>query len=447
MTDPTPSGDPPLTYSEARTTMAVTISVAAISTGAGLLNVTAPGHAEVMAGFILLLGGNAAALATYVLLKRGLQQAAGLVIVLACGGITTALMILGLGLHDVAAMGFPLVVLISGLMLRPRADVLSMLVCVGGLGLVYLLETRGLVTTPFSPMTSIVDLLSIFMVLFAVAIFVRMLAGGFREALGRALASERALALSNRELEARAARLEAQERERARLISDLEAKNAELERFTYTVSHDLKSPLITMRAYLDSIGQDLDQGHYDRIRADLRRVSSASDKMRELLDGLLKLSRVGRIVNAAEEIPLRALAEEALAIAAGRLAARGVVTAVAPNLPAVRVDRQRMLDVFVNLLDNAAKFMGDQAEPRVEIHAEAFGGRVTVRVRDNGIGIETGQHERVFGLFERLNPSSDGTGLGLALARRIIEAHGGRIWVESEGALRGATFGFTLPQA
>jgi len=400
-----------------------------------------------VAGFILLLCGNAAALVTWLLLKRGLQQAAGLVIVLACGGITMSLMILGLGLHDVAIVGFPLVVLISGLMLRRWAYALAMLVCAVGLGVVAGLEARGAIETPFTPKTSIVDLLSIVMVLVAVAAFVRMLVGGFRQALGRALASERALALSNQELEARAARLEAQERERARLISDLEAKNAELERFTYTVSHDLKSPLITVRAYLDSISQDIEQRNYERIREDLRRVSSASDKMRELLDGLLKLSRVGRIVNAPEEIPLNALAEAAAAIAAGRLAARRVATVVAPNLPAVRVDRQRMVDVFVNLLDNAAKFMGEQAEPRVEIHAEAEGGRVTVRVCDNGVGIEAGQHERVFGLFERLSPASEGTGLGLALARRIVEAHGGRIWVESLGVGSGATFCFTLPQA
>ena len=444
MTDPTHSGELPLTYSEERTTVAVIIAVAAISTGAGLLNVTSNGRSEIVAGFILLLVGNAAALATFLLLRSGRLQAAGLLIVLACGGITTALMILGLGLHDVAVMGFPLVVLISGLLLQRRAYVLAMLACFGGLGLVALLEATGLVATPFSPMTSIIDLLSIVMVLAAVAVFVRMLVGGFRQALGRALDSERAVALSNRELEARTARLEAQERERARLISDLEAKNAELERFTYTVSHDLKSPLITVRAYLDSIGQDLDQGRHERIRDDLRRVSAASDKMRELLDGLLKLSRIGRVVNAPEDIPLRALAEEAVAIASGRLAARGVVTVVAQNLPVVRVDRQRVLDVLVNLLDNAAKFMGDQPSPRVEIDGQAEDGRVTVRVRDNGIGIEPDHHEKIFGLFERLNLSADGTGLGLALARRIVEALGGRIWVESEGPGKGATFCFTL---
>jgi len=447
MNDPTLPAELPPTYSEARITMSVIIAVAAISTAAGVLNAMSSTHTEIVAGFILLFGGNTAALAALVLLKRGFEPAAGLVIVLACVGITTALMVLGLGLHDVALIGFPLVVLISGLMLGRRAYGLSLLMCVGGLGLVAGLEAQGLIATPFSAMTSMVDLLSIVMVLAAVAVFVRMLAGGFRQALGRALASESALALSNRELEARTARLEAQEIERARLISDLEAKNAELERFTYTVSHDLKSPLITVRAYLDSIGQDLDQGQHARVRQDLRRVSAASDKMRELLDGLLRLSRVGRIVNAPESIPLQALVEQALAIAAGRLAARGVVTSVAPDLPVVRADRQRILDVLVNLLDNAAKFMGEQAAPRVEIDAETSAGRVLVRVRDNGIGIEPQHHEKVFGLFERLNPASEGTGLGLALARRIVEAQGGRLWVESEGSGYGATFCFTVPRA
>jgi len=447
MSDSTLPAELPPTYSEARTTMSVIVAVAAISTAAGVLNATSSTHTEIVAGFILLFGGNTAALAALVLLKRGFAQAASLVLVLASVGITTALMVLGLGLHDVALIGFPLVVLISGLMLGHRAYVLSLLVCVGGLGLVAGLEAQGLVATPFSPMTSIVDLLSIIMVLAAVAVFVRMLAGGFRQALGRALASERELALSNRELEARTARLEAQEIERARLISDLEAKNAELERFTYTVSHDLKSPLITVRAYLDSIGQDLDQGQHARVREDLRRVSAASDKMRELLDGLLRLSRVGRIVSAPETIPLQGLIEEALAIAAGRLAARRVVASVAPDLPLVCADRQRILDVLVNLLDNAAKFMGEQAAPRVEIDAETGAGRVLVRVRDNGIGIEPQHHERVFRLFERLNPASEGTGLGLALARRVVEAQGGRLWVESEGSGRGATFCFTVPQA
>jgi signal transduction histidine kinase len=133
-------------------------------------------------------------------------------------------------------------------------------------------------------------------------------------------------------------------------------------------------------------------------------------------------------------------------LASGRLAARGLIVVVAPDLPVVRVDRQRILDVLVNLLDNAAKFMGDQRSPRVDIDAIESPGRVVVRVRDNGMGIEPKHHQRVFGLFERLNTASEGTGIGLALARRVIEAHGGRLWVESDGVGRGSTFCFSLPQ-
>jgi signal transduction histidine kinase len=293
MTEPTlPAGAPPA-YDESQTTMAVTVSFAALSTCAGLLNVISSARVEMTAGLILLVGGNFAALATYVLLRRGFPEAAGLVIMTACGAITTALMIFGYGLHDVSVVGYPLVVLISGLVLRRSAHVLSLIVCLGGLGLVAYLEAKGVIATPFDAPNLAIDLVSILMVLAAVSVLVRMLVAGFRQALGRALASESALALSNRELEARALRLEAQERERILLISDLEAKNAELERFTYTVSHDLKSPLITVRAYLDSIDKDLEEGRHERIREDVHRVSAASDKMRALLDGLLKLSRVG----------------------------------------------------------------------------------------------------------------------------------------------------------
>lgn len=116
------------------------------------------------------------------------------------------------------------------------------------------------------------------------------------------------------------------------------------------------------------------------------------------------------------------------------------------ELPDVYGDRQRLLEVVQNLLDNAAKFMGDQPRPCVEIgrHSEADDGFVTFFVRDNGIGIVPEFHERIFGLFNRLNPKIEGTGIGLALVQRIVEYHGGRIWVQSEVG-EGTTFYFTLP--
>jgi signal transduction histidine kinase len=233
---------------------------------------------------------------------------------------------------------------------------------------------------------------------------------------------------------------EALRRERA----DLAAKNEELLRFTYTVSHDLKGPLVTIRSYVGQLEQSQERGERERFRADIVRVLAATDKMRRLLDDLLELSRVGRVMNPPSDVPLGELAHEAAELLKGRLTPAGVRVEIAPELPVVRGDRARLLEVLQNLIDNAAKFMGAQPQPRIEIGVRREPARPVFFVRDNGVGIATAHHERVFGLFEKLDPRGEGTGLGLALVRRIVEAHGGRVWVESEGEGRGATFCFTL---
>jgi len=128
----------------------------------------------------------------------------------------------------------------------------------------------------------------------------------------------------------------------------------------------------------------------------------------------------------------------------GQLELKRVRVEVAPDLPVVRADRRRLLEVLQNLIENAAKFMGEQREPRVEVGWRQDGAERVYFVRDNGQGIEPRFLERVFGLFEKLDPGGEGTGVGLALVRRIVEAHGGRAWAESEGPGRGATFCFTL---
>ena len=115
------------------------------------------------------------------------------------------------------------------------------------------------------------------------------------------------------------------------------------------------------------------------------------------------------------------------------------------GLPIVRGDRPRLVEVLQNLIDNAAKFMGAQPTPKIEIGMHQQQNEQVFFVRDNGIGIESKHREKVFGLFDKLDPRTEGTGMGLALAKRIIEVHGGRIWVESEGRGSGSTFCFTLP--
>lgn len=233
--------------------------------------------------------------------------------------------------------------------------------------------------------------------------------------------------------------------ERERLIANLEAKNAELERFSYTVSHDLKSPLVTIGTYAGLLDKHARAGDMESFAADLARVQRAGERMRQLLDELLDLSRVGRVVNPPEEVSLRDLAHEAAALVKGRLAERHIDVRIADDLPTVRGDRVRLLEVLLNLIDNAAKFVGEGKAPRIEVGAAPEHPAPSFFVRDNGIGIEPQHHERVFRLFDKLEAGSEGTGIGLALVRRIVEAHGGRIWIESQGKGLGATFHVSLP--
>lgn len=232
---------------------------------------------------------------------------------------------------------------------------------------------------------------------------------------------------------------------RQNLIAELESKNAELERFTYTVSHDLKSPLFTIRGFLGYLEEDALAGNHDRMKSDIQRITDATNKMQQLLNELLELSRVGRIKNESVAIPFEELAREAVELAQGRIMKNGVAVHIDADMPVVFGDRQRLLEVVQNLVDNAAKFMGDQPEPRIEIgQAGEEDGMSIFLVRDNGIGIPPEHYDRVFGLFNKLDVKSDGTGIGLALVKRIVEVHGGRVWVEGEAG-RGSTFYFTLP--
>jgi PAS domain S-box-containing protein len=233
--------------------------------------------------------------------------------------------------------------------------------------------------------------------------------------------------------------------ERKKLIEELAKKNAELEQFTYTVSHDLKSPLVTINGFLGYLEQDAISGNMERLKKDTHRIQEAVLKMQRLLNELLELSRIGRMINTAETIPFDDLVNEAMAIVHGRLQERGVQVHVQPDISIVYGDRPRLVEVMQNLIDNAAKYMGKRENPRIVIGQRAMeNGMAVVFVSDNGMGIPPEHHERIFGLFNKLDARSEGTGVGLALVKRIIEVHGGRIWVESEPGM-GATFLFTLP--
>ncbi len=191
--------------------------------------------------------------------------------------------------------------------------------------------------------------------------------------------------------------------------------------------------------------QDAFADDAEQMKSDMHYIAGAADKMYQLLDELLELSRIGCIVNPPEEFPLAEIVRQALESVAGRLSQQAVRIEVAPDLPIVSGDCARLREVFENLIDNAAKFMGTQPDPCVKIGVrEHSDEQALVYIRDNGIGIDPAYHEKVFDLFERLDPKAEGTGVGLATVKRIIEFHHGRIWVESEGIDKGTTVCLTL---
>ncbi len=250
----------------------------------------------------------------------------------------------------------------------------------------------------------------------------------------------------NEQLNQQIAERQRAEADKERLITELQESNSEMKRFNYTISHDLKSPLFTIKGFLGLLKKDAAEGDSERMSADIEQIENAADKMGSLLKELLDLSRIGRRQNPLTEIDMTELAREARDLVGGRISERGVEVEIAPDMAVVVGDRVRLLQVYQNLIDNAVKFMDRQAAPRIEIGilSERESGPAFY-VRDNGRGIAPRYRERVFKLFERLDADDDGTGVGLAVAKRVIDIHGGRLWVESEGEGCGSTFYFTLP--
>lgn len=232
--------------------------------------------------------------------------------------------------------------------------------------------------------------------------------------------------------------------EKDTLLIETEKKKAEMERFTYTVSHDLKSPLITIRSFVGFVRKDLEKQNYERVEQDLDRILTATLRMQSLLDELLELSRIGRMDNEKVTVHFGTLVQETLALLEGSIQSSNAVIEIQGNFPFVKIDKPRILEVIQNLIENAIKYAQNDVPLSIQIGIRNEENKRIFFVQDNGIGIEPVYHEKIFNMFEQLNKDIEGTGMGLAIVKRIIEYHGGEIWVESEGLGKGSTFCFTL---
>jgi signal transduction histidine kinase len=232
--------------------------------------------------------------------------------------------------------------------------------------------------------------------------------------------------------------------ERHRAEQDLKRSNEELERFAYVASHDLQEPLRMVASYVQLLAKRY-KGKLDRDADEF--IAFAVDgavRMQRLIEDLLAVSRVS--TRGAPLTPTDANAVLKRAIASLRLAIDEAGASVTSDrLPVVGADAGQLEHVFLNLISNALKFRG-AAAPHVRVSAEARDGQWVFRVQDNGIGIEPQYFDRIFLVFQRLHGKTQypGTGIGLAIAKKIVERHGGRIWVESEPG-RGSSFFFSLP--
>jgi PAS domain S-box-containing protein len=227
----------------------------------------------------------------------------------------------------------------------------------------------------------------------------------------------------------------------------LESSNRELQSFCYSVSHDLRAPLRAINGFARLLQQDSALQLGEQGMRYLNTICGASEQMGRLIDDLLEFSRLGRQNLETDSVDMTALARDALRdILSSRAGAAPAVDIAA--LPNIRGDRRMLRLAWLNLLDNAVKYAGAVVQPRITVEAHVQSDEVVYQVQDNGIGFDMQYYDQLFGVFQRLHSSANypGTGVGLAIAQRVVARHGGRIWAQSTPD-QGATFYFALPVA
>jgi len=232
---------------------------------------------------------------------------------------------------------------------------------------------------------------------------------------------------------------------RKQVEEEIIQKNEELGNFVYTISHDLKSPIVSLQGFASILLEEYSKRLDDEGRHYINRIQENANKMEQLIEDLLQLSRLGRVANIYEKIESGHLVQEIIDTLRFQMDDNRIDLKIQDNLPIIYCDRSRVVQVFENLISNAIKYMGNVKAPIIEIGHRDKPPFVEFNVKDNGIGIEPQYHNKIFRLFERLHGSEvEGTGVGLTIVKRIIEAHGGRIWLDSQKG-KGANFYFTLP--
>ena len=227
---------------------------------------------------------------------------------------------------------------------------------------------------------------------------------------------------------------------------EVEAKNKELSSFVFTVSHDLKTPLIALHGYIGLFREEFQEIVDETGKEYLDRIFHNAEYMDKMINDLLKLSRAGRVVGTKRRFSTYKLAKEVYMCLYPQIQKKQIKFQISKNLPIIYGDRQRLQTVFENLIGNAIRYSSEKRQPIIEIDCKDRKLYYEFIVRDNGIGIDPGDHQRIFDVFQKCgkrDENGNGTGVGLTIVKKIIEHHGGTVWVESK-LDKGATFYFTL---
>ncbi len=227
--------------------------------------------------------------------------------------------------------------------------------------------------------------------------------------------------------------------------TELERSNDELEQFVYIVSHDLKSPLVTSMGFISIIRKLAGQGKYDQAIEKLDKVTNSIERMGQLINDLLEISRIGRADHDKKIIDLNVLLEQFAQSQSEQLNIAGFTLAIKPGFPTIYGNESRILQLFENILSNALKYAHNSHQPPIlEIGSISHEDHSLVYCKDNGPGIESAFHQKIFGLFYRLDTQQEGSGIGLTIAQKVMKLHGGNIWIESSPS-EGTTFWLKFP--
>ncbi len=394
-------------------------------------------------------------LSAFWLIRRRMFELTALFLGFALLTIVTVFATYGLGIHSISNTAYPAILIVSSLVIKRRHMLYLTVYTLFCLAWLVFGELAN-IYTPASLERSVPgDFVSAAMIILVTALLMRFITEMLfrtsrqlqvelseRSAAEKKLEQDIALRL---EAEEKIHRLNQELEERVRQrTAELEAANQELEAFAYSVSHDLRAPLRSINGFTQIIKDDYGAVLDEAGRGILERVIASTSKMNLLVDGLLDFSRLTRRPLDKKLVDMNKIVKAAMETLADLTRGRQIEW-ILPPLPTAMADPMLIQQVMVNLIDNAIKYTRQRAPARIEIGCQAEGDTAVYFVGDNGVGFDMQYAGKLFGVFQRLHADKDfeGTGIGLASVKRIIERHGGRIWAEAEPG-QGAVFYFTL---